>query len=133
MISISKLKNSIDKHLIEFQNQNIINVHLKIDINKIACDDDVILLSDKPLLTDETFTIDKTLTNETLTDKTIVDETIINETIVDETLSIDGTISDKMSVEDLTNEDNSNFLFNSFIHILSDSLNFNYDDWNLIY
>jgi hypothetical protein len=98
MISLSRLKNSVNKNFIELKNQNIINIYLKPNISEILKNENDNLKKELNIKNDEL-------------------EIFIEEKNDDESISI---------IEE------SNFLFNSFIH-LADSFKFDSDDWYLIY
>lgn len=117
IISNYRLKKYIDKNFINLQNQNIIT-DFKITANEIV--------NNEKIKSDEI-----NCNDEIICDKIIYD----NKSLNNETVPIINFMTKTPSIDNFPTEmeDSTNFLFNSFIHILSDSLQFNADDWNLIY
>jgi hypothetical protein len=104
MISLSRLKNTIDKNFnfIEIKNQNIINVQLKSNIIKF-------LENNVEEFNEE-----------------------INKEMNENIKQNNSEIEKKDDCECIQSVEESNFLFNSFIHI-ADSFKFDSEDWYLIY
>lgn len=110
MISLSRLKNAIDKNFIELKNQNIINIQFKSNIVEILKNDV------------EEF------------EEKIFKEEKFEEKEFEEELNITKNNSkiEKQDDYKYKSVEESNFLFNSFIHI-ADSFKFDSEDWYLIY
>ncbi len=120
MISLSRLKNAVNKNFnfIEIKNQNIINIQLKPSISEI--------------LKNNIQELDEEL-NEKLNEK--INEELNEE--FDEKINIKKNnsqifINEQYDCESISSNDESNFLFNSFIHV-ADSFKFDSEDWYLIY
>lgn len=113
MLSLSRLKNTVDKNFVEIKNKNIINFYLNPNITKN-------LKNDLQELNEE---INEEINKEI--NQEINQE--INEEIYKEINN-----SQKYKCESILLVEESNFLFNSFIHI-ADSVKFDSEDWYLIY
>ncbi len=109
MLSLSRLKNAVDKNFVEIKNQNIINFYLNPNITKN-------LKNDLQELNEE---INKEINEE------------INEEI-DKEINNSKIFNEQCKCESILLVEESNFLFNSFIHI-TDSAKFDSEDWYLIY
>lgn len=114
MISLSRLKNAVNKNFIELKNQNIINIYLKPNISEI--------------LKNDIQELDEEL-NEKINEK-INEE--LNEELNKKINNSQIFINDQCDCESISSIDESNFLFNSFIHV-ADSFKFDSEDWYLIY
>ena len=119
MISLSRLKNVVDKNFIELKNQNIINVQFKSNIVEILKNDV------------EEFE-EKIFKEEKFEEKVFKEEEFEEE--LDEKINITKNNSEIDKQDDYKYKlvEESNFLFNSFIHI-ADSFKFDSEDWYLIY
>lgn len=105
MISLSRLKNVVDKNFIELTNQNIINIQFKSNIVEI-------LKNDVEEFEEKVF------------EEKVFEEEKINKK--------NSEIFEKQDDCKYKLVEESNFLFNSFIHV-ADSFKFDSEDWYLIY
>jgi hypothetical protein len=126
MISLSRLKNVVDKNFIELKNQNIINVQFKSNIVEIL-KNDVEEFEEK--IFEEEF-------EEKVFKEKVFKEEEFEEEEFEEELNINITKNnskiEKLDDYKYKSVEETNFLFNSFIHI-ADSFKFDSEDWYLIY
>jgi hypothetical protein len=113
MLSLSRLKNAVDKNFIEIKNQNIINFYLNPNITKN-------LKNNLQELNEE---INKEINEE-------INEEINKE--INEEINNSQFFNEQHKCESILLVEESNFLFNSFIHI-ADSAKYDSEDWYLIY
>ena len=98
MISLSRLKNAVNKNFIELKNQNIINIYLRPNISEILKNENDNLKKELNIKDDE----------------------------------LEFYIEEKNENKSILLIEETNFLFDSFIH-LTDLFKFDSDDWYLIY
>ena len=113
MLSLSRLKNAVDKNFVEIKNQNIINFYLNPNITKN-------LKNNLQELNEE---INKEINEE-------INEEINKE--INEEINNSQFFNEQHKCESILLVEESNFLFNSFIHI-ADSAKYDSEDWYLIY